>query len=130
MYYRKKFLNAIRRIAKQTKQMNKEFWHPRVRGKDKSLSGEAVLVGTPENQQNHKTAEADRQLIENIDSVARYLRKESKRNAVSEEQRREVVEKYRKEKGRGRVGTKQAWALNHAGIDVRTLSNWEKEFPE
>ena len=116
MTYREKFLKAMRKIGK-------------VLDKDKDTPGEFVL-STAEIEEHLEDAETAKRVIDNVDRAAKYLKRDSDHYAYPEEQRRELVEKYREDKKHGRVANKQAWVQSHARLDVRTFLNWENEFPE
>jgi hypothetical protein len=55
---------------------------------------------------------------------------ESDHYAYPRQRRREIVRRYRTARNRGEVKNKEAWAQANYGISVRTLFNYEREFPE
>jgi hypothetical protein len=55
---------------------------------------------------------------------------ESDHYAYPRQRRREIVRRYRTARNRGEVRNKEAWAQANYGISVRTLFNYEREFPE
>jgi hypothetical protein len=55
---------------------------------------------------------------------------ESDHYAYPRQTRREIVRRYRMARSRGEVKNKEAWAQTNHGISVRTLLNYEREFPE
>ena len=126
MNYRENFLKAMRKIAKL---LDKDFPHPGVLDKDQKTPGEFVL-STPEIEEHLDDAEAAKQVIDNVDRAAKYLKRGSDHYAYPEGKRRELVEKYREAKKRGRVAQKELWVKTVAGVSVRTFLNWENEFPE
>ena len=132
MNYRENFLKAARNIGKR---LDKVFPNPTIVDKDTVLDkdndtrGEFVL-STPEIEEHLDDTEAAKQVIDNVDRLAPYLKRDSHHYAYPEEERGALVEKYREDKKRGRVANKQAWVQSHARVDVRTFLNWENEFPE
>jgi len=126
MDYRENFLKAARKIGKQ---LHKVFPYPSVPDMGKNIPGEFVL-NTPEMEELPDDAEAAKAVIENVDRVTKHLKRESGHYAYPEEQRRELVEKYRDDNKRGRVANKEAWAQSHAGVSATAFSTWENEFPE
>jgi len=126
MNYRENFLKAIRKIGKV---LDKDVRNPGVLDKDKDTPGEFVL-STPEIEEHLDDAEAAKAVIDNVDHVTKYLKRDSDHYAYPEERRRELVEKYREAKKNGRVSNKERWIKSRASVNVRTFLNWEKEFPE
>ena len=55
---------------------------------------------------------------------------ESDHYAYPRQKRREIVRQFRMARNRGEVKNKEAWAQANHGISVRTLFNYEREFPE
>ena len=126
MNYRENFLKAIRNIGKV---LDKDFSSPGVLDKDNDTPGEFVL-STPEIEEHLEEAEAAKQVIDELPRITKYLKRETDHYAYPEERRKELVEKYREAKKRGRIANKEAWVYSKAGVNVRTFLNWENEFPE
>ena len=132
MNYRDNFLKAARKIGRR---LNKVFPNPTIVDKDTVLDEDHSVVGsfvqsTPEIEELINDAEAAKAVIENVDRAAKYLKRDSDHYAYPEEQRRELVEKYREAKKAGRITNKKTWIEHKAMVNVRTFLNWEKEFPE
>ena len=90
-----------------------------------------LVLNTSEMEEVLDDAEVAKRVIENVDRVLPYLKKrESHHQSFSEQQRREIVEKFRAAKKSGRISDKDAWAKSKYGIDARTLLRYENEFLE
>jgi hypothetical protein len=81
----------------------------------------AAAIGEPE---GHKASEAE------APQEAEATHRDSGHYKYGPEDRRRIVEEYRKVRREGRALNKQAWAHSKYDISGKTLLSYEREFPE